>query len=369
MCWIISRYTLYSNYLCVVVAMRLTKIFALSLSVLLMLFASSHVLADKKSSTQPSASDAQPVGVAKVTTSDVPKMVDALGTLVAIKKVTVSSEVSGRVASINFKDGQQVGKGMPIVQLDNQQAKAQYQSAVTEYQLAQQKYDRSKSLVNVAISKQDLEILKADVATKKASVQSKLADLNEKEVVAPFSGTLGAFKFEVGDYINAGDALVTLVNTSQLKIEYDLTEKLLPELKIGQLVRVSTSAYPNQFFYGTVSFISPTVSSSSRMVALQALVGNKSGKLSPGMFVRIGQQVGTIKHAMVVPAAAINADIKGYYVYRIVDNRAQQVYVKIGLRMGANTQVLSGLKPNDTVVVAGQQKIDDGSVVKVTSSN
>lgn len=347
--------------------MRFTKFLTLSLICLVTL--SIYPVIQAKDAAKSSAPEAQPVGVAKVTTGDVPKMVNALGTLVAINKVTISAEVAGRIDTVNFKDGQQVGKGMPIVQLDNQQAKADYQSAVTEYQLAQQKYNRSKSLVDIAISKQDLAVLKADVATKKASVQSKLADLNEKQVVAPFSGTLGAFKVEAGAYVNAGDPLVTLVNTSQLKIEYDLAESMLPELKIGQLVRVSTSAYPNRFFYGTVSFISPTVSSSSRMVALQALVDNKKNELSPGMFVRIGQQVGTIKNAMIVPAAAINADIKGYYVFRVVNNRAQQVYVKIGLRMGANTQVLSGLQPNDVVVVAGQQKLNDGSVVKVTTSN
>ena len=324
------------------------------------------IAADKsQSSTQ---SNVQPVQVAKVTTGDVPKMIAALGTLEASDRVTMSSEVAGRVAAINFTDGQSVEKGMPVVQLNNAQANADYQSAVTEYQLAVQKYNRSKSLVDVAISKQDLAVLKANMATKKAVVQSKLADLNEKQVVAPFSGTLGAFNVQVGDYVNAGQALVTIVSTKQLKIEYNMAENVLPQLKTGQLVRLSASAYPNQYFYGTVSFISPTVSTSTRMVALKALINNKQGKLSPGMFVRIEQQVATIIAALIVPAAAINADIKGYFVYRVVDNRAQKVYVKIGMRMAANTQILSGLKSGDQVVVAGQQKLDDGSPVTVTTT-
>jgi membrane fusion protein (multidrug efflux system) len=339
-----------------------------SISCALLFSASSAIGSEHSSSSKQSVSAALPVQVAKVQLKDVPKMIASLGTLEAFKRVILSSEVAGRVLAINFKDGQQVGKDMPVVQLNNAQAKADYQSAVTDFQLAKQKYDRSKSLVNIAISKQDLSVLEADVATKKAAVQSKLADLNEKQVTAPFSGTLGAFKAQVGAYVTAGQALVSLVKTQQLKVEYNLPEKVMTELDTGQLVRVKTSAYPKQYFYGTVTFISPTVNSSSRMVELKALIDNKNGVLRPGMFVHIEQQVSTVKNALVVPAAAISADIKGYYVFRLDKQRVSKVYVKIGMQMGANTQIVSGLKASDVVVVAGQQKLSDGSLVKVTGN-
>lgn len=324
--------------------------------------------AQHKDATQ-DADSAIAVNVAKVTSGDIPKEIQALGGLSAMKKVTISAETAGRVESINFKDGQQVAKGMPIVQLDNQQAQADYQSAVTAYHLASQKYERSKSLVDEAISKQDLAVLKAAVATRQAAVQSKLADLNEKQVVAPFSGTLGSFSVQVGDYVNAGDPLVTLVNSAVLRADYNIAEDVLPELKNGQLVTVTTGAYPNKKFYGTVIFISPTVSSTSRMVAVQAQINNKNNLLSPGMFIRISQQIGQIKNAILVPSGAISADIKGYYVFKVEGNKAVKSYVTTGMHSSGNTQITKGLQVGDTIVVAGQQKLEDGSVITVSQQD
>lgn len=327
--------------------------------------------ADSKEKASADSMKEQPivVNVTKVASGNIPNTIEALGGLTAMQKVTISSETSGRVSVINFKNGQQVAKGMPIVQLDNQQAEADYQSAVTAYHLASQKYERSKSLVDEAISKQALAVLKAAVATKQADVQSKLADLNEKQVVAPFSGTLGAFSVQEGDYVNAGVPLVTLVNSSVLRADYNISESVLPELKHGQLVTVTTSAYPKKKFYGTVIFISPTVSQDSRMVAVQAQINNKDNLLAPGMFVKISQQVGEIKNAILVPSAAISADIKGYYVYVVKGNKVAQTYIKTGMHSGTNTQVVSGLQVGETIVVAGQQKLEDGSTIQVQADN
>lgn len=309
------------------------------------------------------------VNVTKVTSGSIPSTIKALGSLSAIKQVTVSAETAGRIAAINFKNGQPVAKGMPIVQLDSQQAQADYNSAVTEYGLARQKYQRSLPLEDEAISKQEISVLKADMATKKSAVQRTVANLNEKQVVAPFSGVLGAFAKQAGDYVNAGDPLVTLVNTDQLRADYNLPETNVPELKTGQLAKVTTSAYPNKVFYGTVTYISPTISQDSRMVALQALVNNSKNELSPGMFVHISQQIGTIQNAILVPSAAISADIKGYYVFKVEGNKAVKTYVTTGMHVGINTQITKGLAVGDTIVVAGQQKLEDGSTIELESAS
>ena len=306
------------------------------------------------------------VNVTKVASSNIPDIIDALGGLSATKTVVISAETAGRIEGINFKDGQSVGQGMPIVQLDNQQVQASYNSAVTEYHLAQQKYQRAKLLVNEAISKQALAVLAAAVATKQAAVQSELANLNQKQVSAPFAGVLGSFNKQVGDYVKAGDPLVALVNSEQLLANYNLPEKDLPKLKTGQLVKVMTSAYPKKIFYGTVTFISPSVSSDSRMVAVQAEIDNKKGLLSPGMFVHVQQQIGQITAALIIPADAITADIKGYFVYLVDGNKAVKQYIKTGIHEGANTQVISGLELGQTIVSAGQQKLEDGSTIQIS---
>ncbi|MCH9644673.1 MAG: efflux RND transporter periplasmic adaptor subunit [Gammaproteobacteria bacterium] len=308
------------------------------------------------------------VNVTKVGTETIPDTVPALGSLSAIRKVTISSEDDGRVSKINFSDGAEVSKDMPIIQLNNVEAQAAYQQAVTDYQLAQQKYNRSKQLLDQAISQQDLDALKADVATKQAAVQSAQAALSKKQVLAPFSGVLGAFQVQVGDFVHAGDPIVTLVNLNELHANYNIAENLLPKLKNNQLVKIKVSTYPDKTFYGTVNFISPTINQATRTVAIQATVPNKDNLLKPGMFVHAEQQIEVLKNAIVVPEQAILADVKGYYVYKVVGNKAAQVYIKVGTRLNGRAQVLSGLSVGDEIVTAGQQKLNDGSIISVSSS-
>lgn len=325
------------------------------------------VTSHKSTESQPQsmAESAIVVNAEQVGQQDVPTMLQALGSLSAVQVVTISAEVDGRVAAIDFKNGQRVGKGMPIVQLDNEQAKAAYQTAVTALQLARTKYERSKQLLNTAISQQELDQLKAQVDTMSANVKSKLAGLNQKQVTAPFSGVLGAFRVNVGDYVQAGDPIVTLVSTDQLRVNYSIAESSLPELKTGQLVEVTVGAYPRKTFYGTVSFISPTVNKATRSVAVEALVPNKKNLLSPGMFVHVAQRISIQKNALVVPSQAVLADIKGYYVFRVEDDKALKTYITIGTRINGMVQVLSGLTNKDSVVTNGAQKLEDGSTIKV----
>ncbi len=308
---------------------------------------------------------ALPVKVAPVAIQTIPQTVKSLGTLSAPQVVTISAEADGRITAIHFKNGQQVGEGMPIVQMDNSQAQANYDSAVAAWKLAVTKYNRSKLLVNQAISQQELANLKADMDSKHADVKKAQATLNATQISAPFSGVLGQFEVQQGDFVKAGSSIVNLVNTEQLRVDYDLSEARKSELKLGQLVAVTTSAYPKKTFYGTVSFISPTVSEQTRSIAVEAMIPNKQDLLSPGMFVHVAEQIGKIQNAIVIPDQAVQADLKGYYVYQIKNNHAVKTYIQAGQHMTGTVQVVSGLQKGDEVIIEGQQNLDDGSLVKV----
>ena len=309
------------------------------------------------------------VNVATARLGSMPQQVSSLGNLEAIQSVTISAVADGRIQAINFKNGQDVSKGMPIVQLDNEQAEADYNSAVTALKLSRKNFERGKALVNVAISEQDIEKLEAEVAKNEAAVQSAQATLNQKEIVAPFSGVLGSFQVHEGDFVKAGAAIVALVDASQLLVDYSVPQALVAQIKKSQTVQVSSSAYPNKIFYGTVSYISPTVNQSTRTVSIQALLPNKDDRLKPGMFVHVLQQIAVNEKAVVVPLQAVQADIKGYHVFGVKDGRAQLIPVTLGARNAGLVEVVSGLKPGNVIVTAGQQKLDDGTLVRIISSN
>ena len=305
------------------------------------------------------------VSVGQVSTMDVPQTINALGTLSAAQQATISSVVSGRVLKIYFKNGQEVTQGMPIIQLDNRSDLAQYQSSVAALDLSRDKYRRAQLLINQAISQQDLETLKATVDTDEANVKSNLAALNQKQIMAPFSGVLGAFNVNEGDYVSAGDSLVDLVNSQQLRVDYYVPQDKAPLLKQGQTVSITVDAYPGQTFYGTVTFVAPTINSASRMIAVEALIPNPKGLLSPGMFVHVAQQISVNKNAIVIPQQATMADITGYYVFTVNGSKVAKTYITVGEHVGNQIEVLKGLSQGQTIVTAGTQKLSDGSLIQI----
>ncbi len=332
--------------------------------------------ADKKSSKLQASSSSSLVNkpvvvqVAKAKTESLPIYVDALGSLRAVNRVTISSETAGRVDQIFFKDGQMVGKDMPILKLDDTSAKANYNVSVTTLNVDRNKYKRGKSILSIGgMSAQQVEELKAALQNNDSRVKRDLAILSQQTMTAPFNGVLGSFNVQVGDYVSAGDPIVTLVNRHTLLADFNVSQAKIPHLKNGQLVKITVNAYPNKTFYGTVNFISPTVSRTTRAVLVQALIQNKSDELSPGMFCHVQQQIGVNKNALVVPGVAVNADIKGYYVYKVIAKKAVKVYVVPGTSQKGMVQIAKGLKKGDTVVTAGQQKLQDGSTVIITSNN
>lgn len=308
------------------------------------------------------------VSVAKVSTMDVSQDIHALGSLSAINRVTLSAEVAGRVSAIFFKNGQEVTKGMPVAQLDNASDKAAYQSSLASLNLSRQKYQRAQ-LITQAFSQEQLDELKADVAKDQATVKTNQVALNQKQVIAPFTGVLGKFQVNVGDYVSAGQPIVDLVDTKQLRVNFSVPQQQRAQLKKGALVNIKVDAHPNKTFYGTVTYISPTVSDSSREIAVQADVPNPKDLLSPGMFVHASLQVRVHKNALVIPQQATLADITGYYVYVVNNNKVSKQYITTGEHVGNMIEVLKGLKAGQVVVTDGTQKLNDGALVKVVPSS
>ncbi len=334
---------------------------ALSLSlVALPLYAKKHLPLDLN----------QPIAVqtSAVQYSDVPIYIDALGSLTAEETVTISSDVNGRIDHIFFTNGQQVGKNMPIIQLNNSVEQANYNIAVTALNLSRSTLARYNLLPPGTESKEDLAKQQAEIDSDQATVQLQQAMLNQKTITAPFDGTLGNFLFQVGDYVTAGTPIVTLENNNNLLVNFSVPQSESALLNTNQQVKFTVDAYPDKTFYATVTFISPTVNTTTRTIAIQALFDNKKNLLSGGMFTHVMQQVGTNEHAMLIPDAALSADIKGYYVYLDIDNRAIKTYVNTGTSVKNMIEVTSGLSPQDIIIISGVQKLQDGSNITVIDS-
>ena len=317
------------------------------------------------------------VKVALPVQRDVPVTVAAIGQLEAIQQVTLSAQTSGRIRSIDFKNGSVVVKGEPVVQLDDGIARTNYAEAKTNLALAQQKYSRSKKISNY-VSSQELATLQADVQTKSAELDSAFVQMQQRKVVAPFSGQLGAFNYSEADYVSAGDPIVKLFNTQVLRVNYSLPGKYKNQLKKGQSIAVTVAQYPGKTFFATLDYISPIIDSDTRTVAVHALLPNPQVKradekigqalLSPGLLVSVRQDVSVERHAVLIPDIAVNTDYQGNYVYVIKNDKAIKSYIKEGRHIKNLVQAVSGVSLTDRVVVAGQQKLTDHDTVLVVNS-
>jgi membrane fusion protein (multidrug efflux system) len=277
--------------------------------------------------------------------------------------------VSGRIATIGFKDGQLVRKGQLLIGLDATLNEAEVYQARAEYDLALSNLKRSEDLASrkfISSSAQETATSNAQVA--EAKLKLAQARLSKMRIVAPFDGSVGIRSVSLGDYVKDGTDLVNLEDVRILKVDFRLPERNISQIRVGQTIEVVADALPNEQWQGRIEAINPKVDADGRSLELRALLENTSGKLRPGMFVRVRVIVGERSNALLVPEEAIVPQGSEFYVFKVVDGAARRVPVKIGVRRDAMVEILDGLTAGDQVVTAGMRLSRDGQPVRVLAS-
>lgn len=305
--------------------------------------------------------------------------IQAVGSLSAVRGADLSTEAAGIVSDIHFKEGGDVKAGTLLVNLDASSEIARQQSLAAAAELAASTYARDKAQFAVkAISQQQLDASEAALRQAKANLAEQQALVDHKEIRAPFSGRLGARNVDVGQYVNAGTPIVTLQALDPIYVDFYLPQQSLGVVRVGQKVELSTDAFPGKQFAGKVSVIDPKVDVNTRNVRVRALVANPEKKLLPGMYASVDIESGAARNHITLPQTAVTYNPYGNIVYVVEDKGkddkgkpklvARQIIVQTGETRGDQVAVLSGLKPGDTVVTAGQIKLRNGSPVTVNNS-
>ncbi|WP_122846693.1 efflux RND transporter periplasmic adaptor subunit [Pseudomonas viridiflava] len=328
-----------------------------------------------------------PVSVAVVNAVELPwqSRLPAIGTLKAVQGVDLSLEIAGTVKALLFESGQKVRVGQPLLQLDSDVERALLGTAEADLGLAQVEHGRGSRLVgDQAISRGDFDKLAAQLKKASATVAQLKASLAKKQILAPFSGTIGIRQVDVGDYLASGTVIATLQDLSSLYVDFHVPEQALPKLAVGQQVQVSVSAYPGQSFDATISAINPRVDESTRNVLIRATQPNPDGRLLPGMFVDLQVILPSAPSQVVVPESAITYSLYGNSVYVVVARQTEagkpesnprdepqltveRRFVKTGEHREGNVVILEGLKAGDQVVSGGQLKLDNGAHVAISA--
>jgi membrane fusion protein (multidrug efflux system) len=327
------------------------------------------LMKSRSQSQQTASAEAIAVKTMTVKEQTVPIEVKAIGTLVASRRVEITPEISGHVKKVLFQDGQAVEAHAPLIQFDDAVYAVQYQSAKAKWKFSESDYKRKLYLAKQgAISEQAIDQAEAERKERKASVDEANMMLTKMRLNAPFAGMVSKSKVSEGDYVTTGTGIVTLTDLKQLRIEYDVPEQYLPQIKLGLSVDVTTPTYPGQKFKATLTYVSPTVNIQNRSISLYATLNNVDQRLKPGMFVNLSQHLGTNDHVILVPSRSLVPTLDGEQIYKVINEKAIPTVVTIGGHLNDDqVQILSGLSAGDRIVTDGQLKLRQGIAVKIDS--
>jgi RND family efflux transporter MFP subunit len=292
--------------------------------------------------------------------------VEAVGTARAKQFVTLYPEASGEIVAFKVEAGRQVEKGQVVLELDSQTAELAKRLAETRLTEAKRLLSRSQQLrssrVNSTANVQDAQTVYERAELELAQARDMLT---HRTLKAPFAGFVGIPKVETGDRVTPATQIVTIDNRETILVEFDIAEKYLSRLRIGQPVSALTPTYRDRIIEGSVEKIDSRVDPVSRSIRVRAAFSNADDSLRPGIsfFVTLelpGQDVFS------VPQLAVQWEDGKSYVWRIVEGRAERVFVRSVNRLSDTILVSGDLTEGDQVVVEGVQRLRPGSRISIS---
>lgn len=308
------------------------------------------------------------VAAATVQQDEWQSSLSAVGSLVAVAGIDVSSEVAGKVKAIHFESGQSVKRGQLLLELDSSTDAAELKGLVASQRLEQAKFARSQQLIGRNfISKSDYDLNKATLDEAKAAVAAKKSAIEKKRIVAPFAGFVGIRRVNIGQYLAPGDAIVPLQKLQPIYADFALPEQHLASLKADQALTLTVQAYPGKTFDGRITAINSGVDVATRSVKIRATLDNAERLLHPGMFVDVQLLSNGQKTVLTLPDTAISYNPYGDSVF-VIESGKQGHTVRLKQIITGETrlgrvEIVKGLTENDRVVSAGQVKLRNGMPV------
>ncbi len=305
--------------------------------------------------------------------------IEAVGSLRAVNGADLAFEVSGIVKELHFKSGDDVATGDILLKLRADDDIAKLEALKATAALSEIVHQRDQEQFKIkAVSQATLDTDAANVKNAKAQVAEQQAVVDKKTLRAPFAGHLGVRVVDIGQYISAGTAVVTLQALDPIYADFFLPQQALNQIRLEQVVTIKIDTYPNGDFAGTITAINPKVDQATRNVQVRATLKNPDRLLLPGMYASVNVAAGGKQRYLTLPQTAVTYNPYGETIY-VVDDKgkdpqgrpqliARQVFVTAGLKRGDQVAILSGVEEGQTVVTAGQMKLRNGSPLVIDNT-
>ncbi|RYG02430.1 MAG: efflux RND transporter periplasmic adaptor subunit, partial [Caulobacteraceae bacterium] len=277
--------------------------------------------------------------------------IEALGTLEPRERVVLTANAADRVTGVFFEDGQRVAKGKVLMTLVNDQENSELDSARATLANAKLVFERNQRLAqNDAIAQLELERTRAVYEAALANVGTVQARLRDRVTTAPFSGVLGFRQVSTGAYVSPGQVVATLIDDSQMRLEFGVPSIYVGDLKNGLPISATTKDVIGRTFTGTLTSIDNAIDPTTLAVKVRATLPNKDGALRAGtsMTVTLSSQPRT---SLSIPEISVIAEGSKTFVYVVDSTRQPAVVAKTELTLGTrergSVEVINGLKSGD----------------------
>lgn len=339
------------------------------------------------------ANQPQPVQVATASRGEMPIVLSALGTVTPLATVTVKTQLSGYLQSVNFTEGQMVKKGDVLVQIDPRPYQVALETAegtlardqallatarldLKRYQtlLAQDSISGQQADTQASLVKQ----YEGTVKTDQASIDSAKLNLTYARVTAPVSGRVGLRQVDAGNYVTPGDTngLVVITQLQPMSVIFTTSEDNLPpilkQVNAGQSLSVTAYNRNNTvpLETGSLETFDNQIDTTTGTVKLRATFANKDNLLFPNQFVNTRLLVDTLKDAVIVPTAAVQTGSIGQFVYIVKpDNTVTVRKVKPGPVDGERTSIAEGVQVGERVVTDGVDRLREGAKITIPAEH
>jgi membrane fusion protein, multidrug efflux system len=341
-----------------------------------------------KKQEKPRSKPTVPVVVALAGIKTIPLQLRAIGNVEAYNSVAVKAQVSGIVAQVHFREGQDVKKGDLLFTIDPRPLETAFRQAeaILARDLAQTRNALEQATRYAALLKDGIvtqeqydqlrtaaEAYSATVAADRAAVENARIQLGYCTIRSPLTGRTGNLALHAGNVVRANEepALVTINQINPVYVTFSVPETELSEIRrhlaAGELkVEALLPGDGQGAESGVISFVDNLVDTATGTIRLKGTFANKKRRLWPGQFVNVALTLTTLPNATVVPSQAVQTGQQGQFVFVVkADATAEQRPVAAGITHEGFTVIALGLQPGETVVTDGQMRLSPGAPVAV----
>lgn len=300
-----------------------------------------------------------------VTHSSIDNQIFITGSILPNESVKITSEISGKIEKIHFREGQNITKGTLLVSINDDELRAKLEKSKYSRKLYSDTEFRQRQLLErEAISREEYEQSLTELRTSNADIKILEAQIAKTKITAPFDGQFGLRLVSQGAYITPNQSITTLFNLDTAKIEFSIPGKYSGIMEKGKKINFNIDGIDSDF-EGEVYAIEPQIDPATRTLKMRAFSPNSKGLLLPGQFAKIRLILESLEDAIMVPTESVIPELNGHKIFVKSNGKVSSVNVEIGIRTARQIQITSGLNESDTILTSGILQVRPGMPINI----